>query len=155
MPQVRWPLLSDELADPSAPGFPVSEYLTDPKAKYARSTDYRFHRSSVSDFREIGVFQHRPRLSTGPVDLPATDDFLDSDLCNTGLTWARTPLPGAVACNAEWGPLFLHQTDQTVELLGGCVFCVKIVDFTKLQPAPVTAGNQEFPDCRTHFPGTP
>ena len=123
VPQIRWPLLSDVLADPSAPGFPVSEYLTDPKAKYARSTDYRFpSSSSVNDFREIGVFQHRPRLSTGPVDLPATDDFLDSDLCNTGLTWARTPLPGADACNADWGPLFLHQTDQTVEVLGGCVF---------------------------------
>ena len=122
VPEVRWPLLAEYLADPLAPGFPVAEYLTDPQAKYARSTDYRFHRRSVVDFRETGVFQHRPQLSTGPVDLPATDEFLDSDLCRTGLKWERTPLPGAHACNAEWGPLFMHQTDPTVELLGGCVF---------------------------------
>ena len=51
VPEVRWPLLVKYLADPLAPGFPVAEYLTDPHAKYARSTDYRFHRRSI-DFRE-------------------------------------------------------------------------------------------------------
>ena len=134
VPEVRWPLLAEYLADPLAPSFPVAEYLADPQAKYARSTAYRFHRRNI-DFREIGVIQHRPLLSTGPVDLPATDDFLQTDLCKTGLEWARSPLPGAHACNAEWGPLFMHQTDQTVELLGGCVFPLKIVDFSREQAA--------------------
>ena len=59
VPEVRWPLLAEYLADPLAPGFPVAEYLTDPQAKYARSTDFRLHRRSI-DFRETGVFQHRP-----------------------------------------------------------------------------------------------
>ena len=70
MPQIRWPLLSDVLADPSAPGFPVSEYLTDPKAKYARSTDYRFHRSSVVDFRERERERERWVFSSTAPDFP-------------------------------------------------------------------------------------
>ena len=94
-PEVRWPLLAENLADPSAPGFPVYEFLADPRSKYGRSTDYRFHRSHTKSYKEIGVYDHRPLLSTGAVDLPPTDDFIGSELFNRGLAWARSPLPGA------------------------------------------------------------
>ena len=106
---VRWPLLADNLGDPTAPGFPVQEFQTDPGSKYARSTDYRFHRRISKSHREIGVHEHRPLLLTGPADLPPTDDFIGSELCNQGLRWARSPLPDSWAYNAEWGPLFLHK----------------------------------------------
>ena len=135
MPEVRWPLLAEYLADPLAPGFYLWQNISLIHRQNTQGLRITVFSGKSIDFREIGVFQHRPLLSTGPVDLPATDDFLQTDLCRTGLEWARTPLPGAHACNAEWGPLFMHQTDQTVELLGGCVFPLKIVDFSREQAA--------------------
>jgi len=132
---IRWPLLADELADPTAPGFPVQEFQAEPDSKYARSTDYRFHRRQATSLRELGVYEHRPLFLTGPADLPPTDDFIGSELCHQGLRWARSPLPDSWAYNAEWGPLFLHQTDPTVELLGGCIWPLKRVNYAAFQAA--------------------
>ena len=132
---IRWPLLADELADPTAPGFPVQEFQAEPDSKYARSTDYCFRRKRATSPREIGVYEHRPLLLTGPADLPPTDNFIGSELCHQGLRWARSPLPGSWAYNEEWGPLFLHQTNPTVELLGGCIWLLKLVNYAAFQAA--------------------
>ena len=143
-PEVRWPLLAENLADPSAPGFPVYEFLADPRSKYGRSTDYHFHRSHTTSYKEIGVYDHRPLLSTGAVDLPPTDDFIGSELFNRGLAWARSPLPGAWAYNADWGPLYSHQTNPTAELLGGCLFPLKIVNYARDQAAAHYPASQDL-----------
>ncbi len=55
--EVRWPLLGDfvALADPSAPGYPASEFLTEISAKYARSMDFRFQRNPPNSLLESWV----------------------------------------------------------------------------------------------------
>ena len=143
-PEVRWPLLAENLGDPSAPFFPVRDFLADPRSKYGRSTDYRFHRSHANSYKEIGVYGHRPLLSTGPVDLPATDDYIGSELCHRGLAWARSPLQGAWAANADWAPLVMHQTNPTVEILGGCIFLLKIVNYEKEQASAHYTASQDL-----------
>jgi hypothetical protein len=134
---VRWPLLGDfgSLGDPTAPGYPDQESLADVSAKYARSTDYRFLRKQPTSQREWGVFEHRPRLLTGPADLPPTDVFIGSELCRQGLIWARSHLPDSWVDNPTWGPVYMHQTHPTVELLGGCIFPLKTVNYSGLQAA--------------------
>jgi hypothetical protein len=122
----------------------VYEFLADPRSKYGRSTDYRFHRSHTTSYKEIGVYDHRPLLSTGAVDLPPTDDFIGSEFFNRGLAWARSPLPGALAYNADWGPLYFHQTNPTVELLGGCFFLLKVVNYARDQAAAHYPASQDL-----------
>ena len=135
--EIRWPLLGDfrELGDPTAPGYPDPDFLADVSAKYARSTDFRFFRRQPTSWREGGVYEHRPRLLTGPSDFPPTDPFIGSELCRQGLIWARSPLPDSWVDNPIWGPIYMHQTHPTVELLGGCIFPLKTVDYSVEQRA--------------------
>ena len=97
VPSVRWPFpFSSGLVDPLLTGFPVEEYRTEADSKYAESTDYHFHYHSGEE-RANSIYTKRPRLATGPVDLPPVDPLFGSTLFAHGLYWAKQPLPGSAA----------------------------------------------------------
>ena len=105
---VQWPYpFVAGWADPLLPVFPVTEYRNAPDSKYGESTDFHFHHQST-DFKDFGVYEHRPHLSTGPVDLPAEDPLFSTDLFIRGLKWARHPLPGSDVSRAVWELFYFH-----------------------------------------------